>query len=288
MKLKGLKRRIVVGDVHGQLDSFKGILSNAGLIDEEENWTGRDAVLIQTGDLIDRGPCSLEAVDLLRRLQRQATSSGGKVVRLCGNHELMTLQDDFYYVNFDDPEHFASELKEEIIRGKLCASFTDGERLYTHAGLRSDVRKRIFREIDAERPELAGKKIDLFRLSERINNIFKKSVENDSLNGHSIFWVGPERGGDDPVGGIFWCDFSTFQPSREAWRIPQIFGHTPTRKNAIGTAHGLKLINVDAGMCRVYGGQNVYLEITSEADVVQYSKAGPSKEWRRVLLGKNL
>ena len=84
--------------------------------------------------------------------------------------------------------------------------------------------------------------------------------------------------------GIFWCDFSSVSNSEEAWTIPQVFGHTPTKKNEVKTAHGLSLIDVDAGMCRVYGGERVYLEITSDGDLLQQSKV--LLKWKTKLLGK--
>jgi calcineurin-like phosphoesterase family protein len=54
------KRRIVIGDVHGELNGFKEILRHAGLIDDHDSWTGGRSLLIQTGDVIDRGPHSPE------------------------------------------------------------------------------------------------------------------------------------------------------------------------------------------------------------------------------------
>jgi fructose-1,6-bisphosphatase len=41
------KRRIVVGDIHGELEGFKEILRNAGLIDGKNNWSGGDDILIR-------------------------------------------------------------------------------------------------------------------------------------------------------------------------------------------------------------------------------------------------
>jgi fructose-1,6-bisphosphatase len=147
MRLTERKRRIVVGDIHGELEGFTEIISNAGLIDGKDNWSGGDDILIQTGDVIDRGPYSREAVDLLKRLQKEAAIARGEVVRLCGNHELMLIQKRFHYVNFNDPMSFVDELKNEIARGDLRASYTDGERLYTHAGLRSAIRESLICEI---------------------------------------------------------------------------------------------------------------------------------------------
>jgi len=71
------RRRIVVGDVHGELDGLREILNNAGLINSHDNWSGGDSMLIQTGDVIDRGPYSRECVDLLRKLQKEAIGAKG-------------------------------------------------------------------------------------------------------------------------------------------------------------------------------------------------------------------
>jgi hypothetical protein len=273
MQLREQKRRIVVGDIHGELEGFKEIIKNAGLLDGKDNWSGEDDILIQTGDVIDRGPYSIEAFDLLKRLQKEAVVAGGEVVRLCGNHELMLIQKDFRYANFNNPKSFVDELKNEIARGDVRASYADGERLYTHAGLRSAIREILVDEMRLAKPKLNTNKVDLFLLSDHINRIFMESVEKGDLERHSIFHVDAVRGGNDPIGGIFWCDFSSISPSEEAWKIPQIFGHTPTRKNELKTAHGLKLIDVDAGMCHVYGGERVYLEITPEGHLLQHSKA---------------
>jgi hypothetical protein len=220
---------------------------------------------------------------LLRNLQKEAISAKGEVVRLCGNHELILLQGYYEYVNFSDPIALAGEMKEEIVHGNVLASYSDGERLYTHAGLRSAIRNVLVSEMMPEKQHHNIDDIDLFRLSDHINTIFRGFVENNYLAQHPIFHVGPERGGADPVGGIFWCDYSKISPSMEAWRIPQIFGHTPTRSNGVKSTHGLKLIDIDAGMCRVYGGARVYLEITQEGHVLQHSKV--RSKWKATLLG---
>lgn len=272
MGAKARKRRIVVGDVHGELDGLKEILGHVGLIDEKDHWTGNDCILIQTGDVIDRGLFSREAFVFLRTLQQEAPGDGGEVVRLCGNHELMLLQGNFFYANFTNPASLIPELTGEIARGDVHASYSDGEWLYSHAGLRTAIREALLAEMGPIEPKTKRKYIDLNQLSEHINKVFRKAVEKDELDRHPIFHVGSERGGADEVGGIFWCDFSTISPSIEAWTIPQIFGHTPTRKNEVQTAQGLKLIDVDAGMCRVYGGARVYLELTARGDIFQHRK----------------
>ena len=79
----------VMGDVHGHVEVVLGHLRDAGLLDSKDRWTGRDAVLVWIGDLVDRGPDGLGAVDLARRLEAEAAAAGGRSVGLLGNHDLL-------------------------------------------------------------------------------------------------------------------------------------------------------------------------------------------------------
>ncbi len=65
-----------------------GLLRDAGLLDEREGWAGADATLWLMGDLFDRGPDGIAALELVRRLERE---SGGSVRCLLGNHEALIL-----------------------------------------------------------------------------------------------------------------------------------------------------------------------------------------------------
>ena len=49
--------------------------------------TGGDAVLVQTGDMIDKGPHSVDVVRLLIALHESARRSGGQIIVTMGNHE---------------------------------------------------------------------------------------------------------------------------------------------------------------------------------------------------------
>lgn len=80
-----------VGDVHGTLAEFKELLVRAGLValrGEDFDWTGGSAVLIQTGDLINKGPRSLGCIDFARALAEKAARGGGRALFLAGNHEI--------------------------------------------------------------------------------------------------------------------------------------------------------------------------------------------------------
>jgi hypothetical protein len=81
--------------VHGAYDSLLTILRAADLVDGAGHWAGGDSVLVQTGDILDRGDEVDRVLDLLQRLQGEAPATGGRVAVLLGNHEQMNLLSDF-------------------------------------------------------------------------------------------------------------------------------------------------------------------------------------------------
>src|SRR5579864_7727483 len=94
----GVERIVAVGDVHGDYDQLEAVLKTAGLIDAQGNWAGGKTHLVQTGDVLDRGPDSRKCMDLLMRLEKQAEEAGGMVHSLIGNHEAMNVYGDLRYV----------------------------------------------------------------------------------------------------------------------------------------------------------------------------------------------
>lgn len=84
-------RVVAVGDVHGSFDGLVSILATTGLVDDQRRWAGGDTVLVQIGDLLDRGVDVRPVLDLMMSLEEQAEAAGGKVVCLLGNHEGMNL-----------------------------------------------------------------------------------------------------------------------------------------------------------------------------------------------------
>ena len=108
------ERIVAVGDVHGAYERFVGILRAAGLVDARARWMGGRAVLVQTGDVLDRGADSRRAVDLLRRLEREAAGAGGRVYPLLGNHEVMRMISDWRYVSPEEIAAFRTGGSEEL------------------------------------------------------------------------------------------------------------------------------------------------------------------------------
>jgi hypothetical protein len=101
----GVERVVVIGDLEGDDVKFDAMLRDAGLADENGDWIGGEAHLVQIGDIPDRGPHSRAIMDHLMKLERQARRAGGMVHALIGNHETMNMLGDLRYT---DPGEFAA------------------------------------------------------------------------------------------------------------------------------------------------------------------------------------
>jgi hypothetical protein len=88
-----------IGDVHGDYDRLVKLLAAARIIEgatedpRKVTWTAGRAVLVFTGDLIDKGPHSLKVLQLASALRETAAKNGGQVITLMGNHEAEFLAD---------------------------------------------------------------------------------------------------------------------------------------------------------------------------------------------------
>ncbi|WP_128891709.1 metallophosphoesterase [Erythrobacter sp. HKB08] len=93
------RRIVAVGDLHGDFEAWREIAQAAGIVDGHGKWVGGDTVLVQLGDVTDRGPDSLKIIHDLQKLQRDAPDDGGQVIVLLGNHEAMNAIGDLRYVH---------------------------------------------------------------------------------------------------------------------------------------------------------------------------------------------
>ena len=107
-------RVVAIGDIHGAYEPFVAILQETGLIDKDLNWTGGKTTLVQTGDVLDRGPRSKDALDLIMSLTDKAAKQGGEVRSLLGNHETMIMMGDLRYVSKEDYQSYAAADSEKL------------------------------------------------------------------------------------------------------------------------------------------------------------------------------
>lgn len=103
------RRVVAIGDVHGAIESFSAMLQKTGLVDGNGRWVGGNAILVQTGDMTDRGAGMRAALDLLMALEPQARKAGGRVHALLGNHEIMNMVGEMRDANAAIFETFGGE-----------------------------------------------------------------------------------------------------------------------------------------------------------------------------------
>ena len=115
--LPAVRRIIVIGDIHGDWKMMLDTLILAKVIDKKNNWIGKDTVVVQLGDQIDRcrgsgSSCQrpettiddensdVKILEFFTNLHNQASKKGGAVYSLLGNHELMNVNGDLRYVSY--------------------------------------------------------------------------------------------------------------------------------------------------------------------------------------------
>ena len=139
-----VKKLVAIGDIHGDLSVAIKSLKLAGVISlkipnntkniDNIRWVGGKTVVVQLGDQIDRvRPSKLEndlctenddqlnddegsdlkIICLFEKLNEQALKSGGALISILGNHELMNVDGDFRYVSPKEFKEFGVFFKED-------------------------------------------------------------------------------------------------------------------------------------------------------------------------------
>ncbi|MBC7372169.1 MAG: metallophosphoesterase [Bdellovibrionaceae bacterium] len=123
-------RVVAISDVHGMYAPLLGLLSAGKVTNANGDWIAGSTLLIVIGDSIDKGPQSLEVLNLWTKLQEQSAKAGGRLVHLLGNHEAEFLADP-------KNDKKASELLDELRAQKIpvsdLTSFTTPRGSFLHA-----------------------------------------------------------------------------------------------------------------------------------------------------------
>lgn len=245
------KRLVAIGDVHGDLAATKAALKAAGLINISDSWVGGDTVLVQTGDILDRGDDEDAILELFERLTAEAKAAGGMIVQLHGNHELMNTARDYRYVTPGAMSDFGGDRQKALDPGgpwaKKLAAFNIvaivGDSVFSHAGVLGDWITQI-----------------------------------DKMNLETRCWFDGQAGThqqppvaltseDSPVwtrayGEPGAADCAALSATLGKLGVKRmVVGHTPQRAGITSDCDG-KLWRIDVGLAAHYGGVIEVLEIT--------------------------
>ena len=263
-------RVVAMGDVHGDFEAMMAALRLAELVDEGGSWTGGDAVVVQTGDQLDRGDTERAILDTLNRLADEAHAAGGAVVALNGNHEAMNVELDLRYVTeggFADFADLAPPVAEqddtllewsESERGRVAAFRPGGPyaRLLARQNTAAVVGGTVF-----VHGGLLPAHIDwgLENINEDVRAWMEGDGEepSDIIDGDGPLWV---RDYSDGPGEEECAVLEEALSDLDAVRM--VVGHTV--QNEINVACFGMVWRVDVGMAAAYGGSPAVLEIEGD------------------------
>lgn len=99
--LPEFERVVAIGDIHG--DYWKGMeaLMAAGVMSEDCRWIGGETLVVQMGDILDRGHEEIHLLELFAKLKVEALEAGGQIITMIGNHELLNLCQRYYTASVD-------------------------------------------------------------------------------------------------------------------------------------------------------------------------------------------
>lgn len=278
------ERVVAIGDLHGDLAATKKALVLAGAIDEKDEWVGGKLVVVQTGDLLDRGDDEPDILDLLARVQERARKARGALHVLNGNHEVMNVAGDFRYVTADG---FRDYKDAPLVgqRGKQAVLLPEEQRGRAAAFLPGgEVAKKL-----AERPVVVVVGDTVFAHGGVLPGHVRYGI--GKLNDETRRWMSGEtqRPPEILVGDtapIWTREYSDGEPSSRACSALEtvlgdlgvrrmVVGHT-VQKNGVSSACGDKVWRIDVGMARHYGGRAAVLEIRGQSVRALGEGAGPA------------
>lgn len=277
------QRLVAVGDLHGDVAHAQKVLRMANVIDDTSAWIAGTDILVQTGDIVDRGTYALDIYRMMRNLREQASAHGGGVVSILGNHEIMNAIGDWRYVTSEDIKRFGSieERRQSLsVDGWLgqewlanysatasiaLGPYPSSPRLsFTHGSLRPSYSNLTPYPsainslghsllLKALTPPLA-KPYPPNRYSGLPNGSTKEEAELYAEGG-PFWWRGLAEMPDEAVV----CDWA--RELREKLGVRRIVGgHTPNFERIVDRCNA-SIIIIDTGISSAYGGVLSALEI---------------------------
>jgi len=299
---EGVERVVAVGDLHGDYDHYLATLVAAGIVDSKGKWIGGTAHLVQTGDIPDRGADTGKIIEHITKLDKQARRKGGRVHNLIGNHEAMNVYGDLRYVSEGEYEAFVTR-RSEALRDRYYELYLKGFESQDPEGFAArpeDYRDRWnvqhplgwveHRQAwdPAWNPDgqyakwVLGNKVAI-RVNDTLfvhggisgfycRNSLQSLTEKVS---DGLRHFDPKNAGilEDEFGPLWYRGLAGVEPVAAPETVDAILaqhgikhiavGHTPT-SGVIWPRYDGKVIMIDTGISRVYGGYVGYLEMTAD------------------------
>lgn len=259
-------RIVAVGDLHGDAENAVLLLDALGVVDRKtRKWKGGDTLLIQTGDIVDRGPDGLLLYDLFMQWAAEAYTTGGKVLVLLGNHDAMNLCGDFRYAHhketaqFGGLSHRRAAFSEEGKYGSLLLTLASAVRIngivFSHAGVT---------------PPFAA--LGLLRLHELLSEELRDGC---ALHYKKHQGAAPEGLFVSGENGPLWTRHYTLTPAYVACPALEsalgmleaevmVVGHTVQESFNVETRCEGKLVAIDTGISRYVANSPRGIEVTCD------------------------
>jgi hypothetical protein len=249
------RRVVAIGDLHGDYDNAIKVLQLANIVNKDAKWIGKTTTLVQTGDIVDRGPDTIKLYKLMQRLTQEATAAGGKVVQLLGNHEIMNLVENYEDVTDEDIRTFggADKRKEAFalegwlgkhLRNLGITAIVD-DTVYAHGGIT---------------PKWAQVGIDRIN-HDTIDDLHKMSI-SELLNVEMFKSEGPTqyrgyaRDAEPAICKILEEALRSIKVNR------MVLGHTVQENGKITARCGGRIILIDVGISKYKNNNLAALELT--------------------------
>jgi hypothetical protein len=276
---KAPARIVAIGDLHGDFEAARGALRLAGAIGDENQWIGEGLVVVQTGDILDRGDGEAEIMELFQHLKVEAEEAGGAVYVLNGNHELMNSYLDYRYVTEGGFEEFAGVVEVDL-SDSLMAALEPAHR----------VRAAAFRPGGPLARKIAEQTVSLVLGGTIFTHagILPEHLDLglDQMESDIRAWLLAElpqpewiRGDRSPVWNRVYSDEPTLETCDTLELVLErmglermVVGHT-VQDAGVTSFCGGRLWCIDVGMAAHYGGRPEVLEI--RGDVVRSLRSSP-------------
>ena len=269
------KRIVAIGDLHGDWQATRQVFQLVGATNANDEWVGKDLVVVQTGDQLDRGNGEQLILDHFVRWREAAKQQGGALHALNGNHETMNVLGDYRYVtpggfkDFEDAVPKSERLLPKRLRSRLPVVMRARAAAFVPGGLYA-------RKLAAQ-PLVVIVGESLFAHG----GVHEAHVQFgiDRLNQQSKRWMRgkgkPPRLVQDQAGPLWTRYLSAGKPSAAACaELARVLKKTGTRRLVVGhtvqqagitSACDNKVWRIDVGMAAHYGSPSVQaLEIVGD------------------------